>query len=170
MKKIIIFSATFFGLMSFFVASPAQATVFFHYDAEGGVPGAYLPGGVKDPSLTGEAFYPLGWKEGNSVVRGTIENKAPTPDGNNYINFRIPLNENTATHQAKHKTNFSNYSITEDGVLYVAYYHNAKSVNGSDIWRESGQSVSKSIGLDLSGTRWSNSFGHWTEPVGEKSA
>ena len=121
-----------------------------------------MPWEVEGPSLTGEAFYPLGWKEGSSVVRGTIENKAPTPDGNNYINFRIPLTENTAVHQLKNRS-YLNFGMAEDSIIYLAYMHNAKSVDGSDIWRESGQSASKTIGLDFSGTRWSNGFGHWDE-------
>jgi len=159
--SIIIFSA----IAMINLGDMATARIYFFYDAESGTPGDYLPWGV---DVDDESFYPVSWIEGDTV-RGTVENTETTPDGNNYVNLRIPLAENTATHQLKHRDNWAAYSMDEDSVIYLAYYHNAKSLDGSDIWRETSQSASKSIGLDMSGTRWSNTFGHWTDEAHENS-
>lgn len=152
---LITLANTLFILM---LLGPAEATVHFIYDAENGTPGSNLPWS-SETGLNNENFQPTAYLSGNGVVRGTIANTVKTPDGSKYANFRIPLTENTATHQAKK----ANFSMPEDSVLYLAFYHNAKSLDGSDIWNESGQSISKSLGLDLSGTRWALSFGQWGE-------
>jgi len=163
--KSIVAAAVLFAMAMLGAADMAIARVYFFYDAESGVPGDFLPWG---PEVDDESFYPVAWIEGHSV-RGTVENAETTPDGSKYANFRIPLAENAATHQLKHRDNWAAYGMDEDSVIYLAYYHNAKSLDGSDIWHETSQSASKSIGLDMAGTRWSNTFGHWADEAHENS-
>lgn len=149
-KSIII---TLLFLFLFAAYTPANATVYFYFDAENGTIGANLP---NPPICQTEC-------SGNGA-RGTYQSSGGTPQGSNYFQWQ------TVAYQPEAYTVIGNVSQnpplvsnTLGNTYYLAWFFNFTRINGQDIWHEctSCQSADKAMEIDGSGIRWLLNFGQW---------
>ncbi len=143
-KKIILFLVLFFVIVFVFVPS-ANATVFFHYDAESGTVGEDLPHHHgTGPNFCQTECSGLG-------DRGTIQNEGGAPQGNKYFQWA------TVASQINHYTELQNHSTLPVAPVigakyYLAYYMRFDRINGLDIWHEGAAAQSSDKGVEMNGS------------------
>ncbi len=162
-KKIIIFFATFLGLISFLFVPYAQATVFFHYDAESGTSGDLLPWPASNTaSPPAPEFY-----QGDSVnpVRGRVQMDVSAPQGNKYFQWLVADHDHDAWNEIREKGIGAHMPVrlVMGNTYYVAYYFRYDRTAGKDLWHttSSVQSADKGVELYGGGFRWELSPGQW---------
>ena len=162
-KKIIIFCAILFGLISPPFIPYAQATVFFHYDAESGTSGDLLPWPASSSaSPPAPEFY-----QGDSAnpVRGRVQADASAPQGNKFFQWLVADHDHDAWNEIREKGVGAHMPVhlVMGNTYYVAYYFRYDRTAGEDLWHTttSGQSEDKGIELYGGGFRWELSPGQW---------
>ena len=145
-KSIII--ALFF-LFLFAGYMPANATVYFYFDAENGTIGANLP---NPPICQTECS--------GSGAKGTYQSSGGAPQGSKYFQWETFNNQPNAYTEIHPTPGFPINNVL--GITYyLAYFFRFDRINGLDIWHESGQSGDKGVELVGAGLRWAVGGGHW---------
>lgn len=132
-------------LSSFFFWAPAQAAVYFSWDAENSACDTELP---NPPFWTQETSH-----RGKSTC-------GPTLQGSRFFEWVAQDYWHDAYTEISSQA--LPVSLVPGRTYYLAYYFNYTRINGRDIWRNSDDSADKGVEITGSGIRWVGSVGHWS--------